>query len=161
MAQNSGFIRFLQKMNLISIEDDGEQSTVDTRQRSMQKAPSSVYERTYASKRGGQPQRKSAAQTRNISPKRSSYPTRRADTLVFYIATFGDCKKVITNIIEGTSVVINLDQADERMCQRIMDTLAGAACALNAKLRKITEYTYLITPEEVLVNESRPIERRY
>ena len=95
-----------------------------------------------------------------MTPIRNA-PAARPDTVVYYISSLSECSAVIRDIIAGVSAVINFDGTDDRTSQRIIDTLAGAAFALNAKVRKITDNTYIIAPKNVNVNMSRHIERRY
>ncbi len=169
MAQISGFAQLLQKLKIISIEPDEDEAGGIPLTRSKRKnaadAGSSIYEAAYARSRG-QSVKSAPAPARRASRastggRTENLPAQRADTIVYYVSSLSECAGVIRDIIAGTSVVINFDDTDDRMSQRIIDTLAGAAFALNAKVRKITDSTYLIAPKNVNVNTSRHIERRY
>ncbi|MCR4621341.1 MAG: cell division protein SepF [Clostridiales bacterium] len=168
MADLSRLTAVLQKLKLVRVEDDDYSDDIPggyTQPRRQQE--SSLYEDAYARSRGQQARREARQTSRrsgsaSIQPQReSSRPVSRPDTMVYYISQLGECAEVIKDIIAGTSAVINFDGADDFTAQRIIDTLAGAAFALNAKVRKITDNTYFIAPKNVNVNMSRHIERRY
>lgn len=82
-------------------------------------------------------------------------------TMVYYLHSLSECGDVIQDLIRGNSVFMNLEETDSAQMQRIVDTLAGATFALNAKIRKVAEKTYLIAPKNVNVNMTRSVERRY
>ncbi len=82
-------------------------------------------------------------------------------TMVYYLRSLSECGDVIEDLIYGKSVLLNLEETDAVLTQRIVDTLAGATFALRAKIRKISEKMYLIAPENVEVNMTRSVERRY
>lgn len=82
-------------------------------------------------------------------------------TMVYYLHSLSECGDVIQDLIRGNSVFMNLEETDSAQMQRIVDTLAGATFALNAKIRKVSEKTYLIAPKNVNVNMTRNVERRY
>ena len=177
MAKFGGFTELLQKLKIIQIEEDDAPRPV----RESGGEPS-VYENAYARRTPGRSEPTRAEAVRS-DRARSAYggrlrsgasshkggglatvseaPVPRADTVVYYISSLSECAAVIKDIIAGVSAVINFDGTDDRTSQRIIDTLAGAAFALNAKVRKITDNTYIIAPKNVNVNMSRHIERRY
>ena len=82
-------------------------------------------------------------------------------TTVYYLRSLSECSSVIQDLIGGNSVLLNLEETDSVLMQRIVDTLAGASFALNAKIRKVSERMYLIAPENVQVNMTTNVERRY
>ena len=94
-----------------------------------------------------------------------SQPDRRlkasASTMVYYLHTLNECSDVIQDLIIGNSVLLNMEETDSALMQRIVDTLAGASFAIHAKFRKVSEKTYLIAPENVQVNIPSSVERRY
>ncbi len=101
------------------------------------------------------PARRSAAERRreNAAPARQMPSGPRADSrhhmIVYYLHTLDECRDVISDLLEGKSVLLNLEDMDDRYIQRAIDTLGGAAFALNATLRKASDRTYLIAPTSV------------
>lgn len=85
----------------------------------------------------------------------------RQQTVIYYLHTLEECRDVITDLIDGKTVLLNLEEMDEKTIQRGIDTLCGAAFALNATLRKASDKTYLIAPTTVEVAMTNEAERRY
>ena len=175
MAKLSGFADLLQRLKIIQIEENEPERAVQTAPARMRSSEPSVYENAYdnargftrsnPSSRGAQSKANRSASSghgrQNAMQSASNAPAARPDTVVYYVSSLSECSVVIKDIIAGVSAVINFDGTDDRTSQRIIDTLAGAAFALNAKVRKITDNTYIIAPKNVNVNMSRHIERRY
>ena len=65
--------------------------------------------------------------------------------------SYEDSKDVIDDLLEGHSVLINLEALDLPEAQRIIDTLIGACYAINATIKKAAAQTYLLAPETVEV----------
>ena len=82
-------------------------------------------------------------------------------TIVYYLHSLSECSGVIEDLIGGNSVLLNLEETDMQLMQRVVDTLAGAAFALHAKIRKVSEKMYLIAPENVEVNMTSSVSRHY
>ncbi len=85
----------------------------------------------------------------------------RHQTVIYYLHTLEECREVITDLIDGKTVLLNLEEMDEKTIQRGIDTLCGAAFALNATLRKASDKTYLIAPTNVEVALTNDVERRF
>jgi cell division inhibitor SepF len=85
----------------------------------------------------------------------------RHQTVIYYLHTLEECRDVITDLIDGKTVLLNLEEMDEKSIQRGIDTLCGAAFALNATLRKASDKTYLIAPTNVEVAMTNEAERRF
>ena len=70
-----------------------------------------------------------------------------------------DSQNIINSLIEGRSVMLNLEEIDDTQRQRVIDMLGGAAFALRGKMLRVSHRTYLLAPSTVdVVNslEMRP-----
>jgi len=163
MAQTSKFINFLEKVGLVQRVDSGEEQPRPSAPRQHSRSTgSSVYERNYRAERGQSPSPRPVQHRGTGSMvKSAAVPAVKPDTVVYYLGSLSECADVIRAILDGTSVVINFSETDDRLSQRIIDTLSGAAFALNAKVRKITDDTYLIAPSNVNINTTGRVNRRY
>lgn len=85
----------------------------------------------------------------------------RAQTVIYYLHALEECQDVITDLLDNKTVLLNLEDMDERLIQRGIDTLCGAAFALSATIRKASDKTYLIAPNSVNVALTNDGERRY
>lgn len=75
-----------------------------------------------------------------------------SQTLIFYLTRLDQTKSIITHLINGKTVLINMEIIDVSMLQRAVDTLSGAAFAINASFQKASDRAYLISPTRVEVN---------
>lgn len=90
------------------------------------------------------------------SASQAPAPVNRAAaprTVMFNLSSLEECSDVVDALIANNIVLLMLEQLDDRMIQRAVDTLSGAAFALHATIRKASEKTYLIAPRTVEVND--------
>ena len=85
----------------------------------------------------------------------------RQKTVMFALHNLEDCCDVIDNLILNNTVVLTMDNLDDRLMQRAVDTLSGAVFALHATIRKASDRTYLIAPMTVEVNETYDTDDRF
>lgn len=115
--------------------------------------------------RSGAPAARSARPARGeisrSSARSSNAPEPRVDTAVFFVDSLISCTTAIKAVIAGTSVIVHFVNTDRVTSQRIIDTLSGAAFALNAKIKKVEDNTYLIAPHGRNINVVQPSVRRY
>ena len=62
------------------------------------------------------------------------------------ILTVGD------HLIEGKTVLLNLEGLDKALTRRMIDFIAGVAYALNATIKSATNNSYFIAPRDVDVS---------
>lgn len=104
-----------------------------------------------------QPRPSRREQAQNVTPLRSD---PRHHLIVYYLHTLDECRDVISDLLENKSVLLNLEDMDDRIIQRAIDTLGGAAFALNATLRRASDRTYLIAPTSVDIAYTNDADRR-
>lgn len=104
--------------------------------------------------------------TRRTAAPANTAPVRQQDDSdynglqITFLRTLDDCRDVINNLLENKTVVLNMEDLDDRISQRAIDTLGGAAFALGATLRRVDGRTYLIAPLHVNVAYSNDAGRR-
>ena len=114
--------------------------------------------------RGEYRQESFAGRQGGFEPQRASSGARsegRQRTVIYAIRRLEDCQDVIIDLIEGKTMLINLEELHSEDQQRVVDTLSGASFALNAVLRKAADKIYLIAPSGVEINDIGSIDRRY
>lgn len=88
--------------------------------------------------------------------------SRSGEVVVFDIRSLEDCREVIQALIANKTVIFSLEELDKPLMRRVVDTLSGAACALDATIRRTSDVSYLIAPSTIEVNGTRrTVERRY
>lgn len=58
-------------------------------------------------------------------------------------------RDIIDTLLEGKSVVLNLEGIKLDLAQRIIDSVSGGCYAIDGNLQKISGYIYLVTPNSV------------
>jgi cell division inhibitor SepF len=71
--------------------------------------------------------------------------------VVMHPRTLEDGQSIADQIKSRRPVIVNLDQADERSGQRLLNFLSGVVYALDGSLRKVGEGIFLATPSNVEV----------
>lgn len=88
--------------------------------------------------------------------------SRSGEVVVFDLRSLEDCREVIQALIANKTVIFSLEELDKPLMRRVVDTLSGAACALDATIRRTSDVSYLIAPSSIEVNGTRrTVERRY
>ena len=88
-----------------------------------------------------------------ITPMRSS--SRRAQTAsgmevcVIKPTTFDESREITETLLANRTVVLNVEGLDVDIAQRIIDFTSGSCFAINGNLQKISNYIFIITPENV------------
>lgn len=121
------------------------------------------FEAAAASRRAAAPRRAPEPAPRTPAPRgNANVPAagKSAATVMFNLNNLGECSNVVDALIAGNIVIAVLEQLDDAMIQRVVDTLSGAAFALHTTVRKVSAKTYLIAPYSVVVNDPANYGRR-
>lgn len=93
-----------------------------------------------------------AKPTSKITPIRSSRSSRNAvDMEVCVIKPSGieDEREITDTLLDGITVVLNIEGLAVDIAQRIIDFTSGSCYAIGGKLQKISNYIFIITPANV------------
>lgn len=69
--------------------------------------------------------------------------------------TFESVPQIADHLLNKRTVVLNLEDADDATSRRIIDFLFGVAYSINGSLKKIATKAYVITPNNVDVDEAK------
>lgn len=93
-----------------------------------------------------------ARATSKITPIRSSKTSKNsADMEVCVIRPSGieDEREITDTLLDGITVVLNIEGLAVDIAQRIIDFTSGSCYAIGGKLQKISNYIFIITPANV------------
>lgn len=62
---------------------------------------------------------------------------------------FDDASEIANHLRDKRTVVMNLEDADDKTARRLVDFLSGVAYAQEGKIKKVAIATYIITPYNV------------
>lgn len=71
------------------------------------------------------------------------------EVIVIQPETYDEAQDVCDHIKSQRPVIINLEQMDRNVAQRIMDFVSGACYTLNGNLQRVTNNIFIIAPENV------------
>ena len=60
---------------------------------------------------------------------------------------FDEVANIADHLVQGKTIVLNLETASREVSRRIVDFMSGAAYALNCKLKKVANNTFIIVSE--------------
>ena len=64
-----------------------------------------------------------------------------------------ECREIIKYLLQGESILLNLESIDPKDCGRVVDLLSGAAFALQGRMIKVAHLSYLLAPANVEIIE--------
>ena len=73
----------------------------------------------------------------------------KQDIVLFRPANFNDTSKAADDLRNKKAVIVNMENVDKAMARRVVDFLSGCAYALDGKVKKIAQATYLFCPHNM------------
>ena len=94
---------------------------------------------------------RSGSNNNNVTPMR---PPKRASNVSMEVCVIRptsveDAREITETLLDGRTVILNLEGLDLEIAQRIIDFTSGAAYAISGNLQKISNYIFLVTPTNV------------
>ena len=83
-----------------------------------------------------------------VSPSRKNTGTNM-EVRVVKPTSIDDSREISETLLAGRTVILNLEGLDLEMSQRIIDFVSGATYALGGNLQRISNYIFLVTPNNV------------
>ena len=75
----------------------------------------------------------------------------RQEVVLFHPVNFNDTSKAADDLRGKKAVIINMENIDKAMARRVVDFLSGVAYALDGKVKKVAQSTYLFCPHNMEV----------
>lgn len=137
--------KLLNVMKLSDMEDeyDGEDYYDDDEPvENIKKAPVIHREDTYEDEK---PAKKVSQKVTSIrSVKRAPGPGM--EVCVIKPTSVDDAREITETLLNNQTVVLNLENLDVEIAQRIIDFASGSTYAISGNLQKISNYIFIITP---------------
>ena len=86
-------------------------------------------------------------QERQVVPMRSA--SHGLEVIIKRPTSFDDAQEICDLLKEEHAIIINLERLDHELAQKMMDFIAGAIYALDAKIHQISGRIFCISPEKV------------
>lgn len=119
--------------------------------RSEAAAPSGYPYGQYEARAGGW-------QQADAEPMPASRRESSGKTLIQLVRRLEDAEDIIEHMISGGKVIVNMEEIDDALKQRMVDMVSGAAYALQYKVKRFAYRNYLVAPndEDIVSNVSTP-----
>ena len=92
----------------------------------------------------------SSARNNKVTPMRQ--PLRKGNGMevcVIKPTAVDEAREITETLLGNRTVILNLEGLDIEIAQRIIDFTSGATFAINGNLQKISNYIFLVTPNNV------------
>lgn len=66
--------------------------------------------------------------------------------------SFDDGKEIADTLLSGRAVILNLEDVDGDLAQRLIDFTAGACCAIDGRIKNVSNYIFVVTPSSVNIS---------
>ena len=73
----------------------------------------------------------------------------RQEVVLFHPSTFNDTSKAADDLRSKKAVIVNMENVDKAMARRVVDFLSGCAYAVDGKVKKVAQSTYLFCPHNM------------
>ncbi len=73
----------------------------------------------------------------------------KQELVLFHAKTFDDAAKASDELRNKRAVILNMENIDKALTRRVVDFLSGCVYALDGKVRKIAQSTYLFCPHSM------------
>lgn len=98
----------------------------------------------------------------DAAPAQAERPARQGtSTMIYLVRRLEDAEDIIGYMLEGGNVIVNMEEIDDSLKQRVLDMVSGAAFALDCTIKRISFRNYFVAPsgEEVVSNIAPARER--
>lgn len=92
----------------------------------------------------------SVRQTPKITPMRGGRKgSTSMEVCVIKPSGFEDAREISETLLDGRTVILNIEGLDFGLAQRIIDFTSGCCYAIDGNLQKISGYIFIVTPASV------------
>jgi len=80
---------------------------------------------------------------------RTGSSSSKQEVILFHAKTFDDAAKAADELRDRKAIILNMENVDKALTRRVVDFLSGCVYALNGKVKKIAQCTYLFCPHNM------------
>ena len=75
----------------------------------------------------------------------------KQEVVLFHAKTFDDAAKAADELCKRKAVILNMENVDKALTRRVVDFLSGSVYALDGRVKKVAQSTYLFCPHNMEV----------
>ena len=73
----------------------------------------------------------------------------KQEVVLFHAKTFDDTAKAADELRKKKAVILNMENVDKALTRRVVDFLSGSVYALDGRVKKVAQATYLFCPHNM------------
>jgi len=73
----------------------------------------------------------------------------KQEVVLFHAKTFDDAAKAADELRRRKAIILNMENVDKTLTRRVVDFLSGSVYALDGRVKKIAQSTYLFCPHNM------------
>ena len=73
----------------------------------------------------------------------------KQEVVLFHAKTFDDAAKAVDELCKRKAVILNMENVDKALTRRVVDFLSGAVYAVDGRVKKVAQSTYLFCPHNM------------
>ena len=94
----------------------------------------------------------STPKTSGFSGQVLNMSSGKQEVVLFRPTCFNDSTKAADDLRDKKAIIVNMENVDNALARRVVDFLTGCAYALDGKVNKIAQSTYLFSPHSMDVS---------
>ena len=79
----------------------------------------------------------------------NSSASGKQEVVLFHAKTFDDAAKAADELRRRKAVILNMENVDKSLTRRVVDFLSGSVYALDGRVKKVAQSTYLFCPHNM------------
>ena len=91
----------------------------------------------------------STSRTTGFSGQVLNMNSGKQDVVLFHPTSFNDCTKAADDLRDKKGIIVNLEHVDKALTRRVVDFLSGSVYALDGRVKKVAQSTYLFCPHNM------------
>ncbi len=144
--------KFAQPYSDDDYEDDYDEEMNDYEDEVQEAAPRSRRTSPFASAAQSSASDYSAADrsaSAGFSGQVVSMSSGKQEVVLFHAKTFDDAAKAADELRRRKAVILNMENVDKALTRRVVDFLSGSVYALDGRVKKVAQCTYLFCPHNM------------
>ncbi|MBE7001545.1 MAG: cell division protein SepF [Ruminococcaceae bacterium] len=90
-----------------------------------------------------------AAPSGNFGGQVLNMNSGKQEVVLFHAKTFDDTAKAADELRKRKAVILNMENVDKSLTRRVVDFLSGSVYALDGRVKKVAQSTYLFCPHNM------------
>ena len=90
-----------------------------------------------------------AASTPSFGGQVLNMNSGKQEVVLFHAKTFDDAAKAADELCKRKAVILNMENVDKALTRRVVDFLSGSVYALDGRVKKVAQSTYLFCPHNM------------